>query len=209
MSQFRKTYLLLSLLILLTACVNPYKCGIGSQTDKFYYPPIVHLADNAPVLYSSEFDIMKYRFTGLIAFRQMPEEEEIRIAFLSETGLRIMEFNYKEHEMNNTYCIPPVDKKRVKKFIGNFLLMLIENPECQTSCIEKTDEKSTYFCKIKNIKLQTETIDNQKTHACINIKNNRACGTYTDSEFLPEKITVTMSQRRIRINLTRVDNAFE
>jgi len=196
-------------LICLYGCNTQYKCADRSYTDDFIYSPIIHLVDNTPVLYSSEFDIMKYRFSGLIAFRQMPDTNEIRIVFLSETGLRLMEYRYFHGEINNTYCIAVADKKQVKKFIGKFLLLLIDNPNCADICPETTDEKSIYFCRNKRTKLKAEIKNDQKINACIALKNNRVCGTYTDSEELPEAILVTMSHKKIRINLTRVDNAFK
>ncbi len=208
MSPFRNIFLFLSILICLSGCNTQYKCAIQTNED-YVYTPIIHLVDNSPVLYSSEFDIMKYKFSGLIAFRQMPETDEIRIVFLSETGLKLMEYKYFNDEISNAYCIPVADKKPVKKFIGKFLLLLIEKPNCIDICLETTDEKSIYFCKNHGIKLKAEIRNNQKIKACITKKNNRVCGTYTDAEELPENIVVSMSHKKIRINLTRVDNAFK
>ena len=120
-----------------------------------------------------------------------------------------MEYQYFHGEINNTYCIAVADKKQIKKFIGKFLLLLIDNPNCNDICLEATDEKSIYFCRNKRTKLKAEIKNDEKINTCIALKNNRVCGTYTDSEELPEKIVVSMSHKKIRINLTRVDNAFK
>jgi hypothetical protein len=196
-------------LICLSGCNTQYKCADQSYANDFVYTPIIHLVDNSPVLYSSEFDIMKYRFSGLIAFRQMPDTNEIRIVFLSETGLKLMEYQYFLGEIKNTYCIAVADKRQIKKFIGKFLLLLINKPDCIDICIETTDEKSIYFCRNKRTKLKAEIKKNEKINECIALKNSRVCGTYTDSEELPKKIVVSISHKKIRINLTRVDNAFK
>jgi hypothetical protein len=209
MNLSQKIYLFLSISICLTGCNAEYKCANLATAGDFAYTPVIHFADNSPVLFSSEFEIMKYRFSGLIAFRQMPEINEIRIVFLSETGLKLMEYKYFQGEISNTYCIAVADKKQIKKFIGNFLLLLIENPACNDICVETTNEKSIYFCKSQRIKLEAEIKNNQKIKTCYTKKNNRVCGTFTDSEELPDNIVVSMSHKKISINLTRVDNAFK
>jgi hypothetical protein len=209
MNLLPKIFFFLSVFIFLTGCKTPYKFGVSTEPDEFIYSPIIHLVNNNPVLYSSEFDIMKYHFSGLIAFRQMPEENEIRIAFLTETGLKLLEYNYKHGEVDNTFCIPIADKKRIKKLIGNFLLLLLETPDCTNLCIENIDGKSTYYCRNNSTKHKAEIIENLKTNACFSKRSNSACGTYTESEELPDKIEVKMSHGKIRIFLKRIDNAFK
>lgn len=208
MSLFRKIFLFLSICFCLAACKTPSKCLVSSEVENFNFKPVIDLASNKPVLYSSEFKVLKYRFSGLIAFRHMIKEDEIRIIFLSETGLKLMEFNYKNGEINNSYCISLADRKQVKKFVKKFLLLLIEKTDCKNICIEKTNEKSVYFCKTQGIKLNTGTIENQRIHSCISTRKSTVYGTYSLSAELPDEIEVTMSHKT-RIKLKRVDNAFK
>ena len=130
MNLFRKISLFLSIVICLTGCKTPYKCTVNSDNEDFKFAPVIHLVSNEAVLYSSEIEVLKYQFSGLIAFRLMPDTDELRIVFLSETGLKLMEFNYKNDRIINTYCAPFADRKQVKKFIGKFLYLLISNPLC-------------------------------------------------------------------------------
>ncbi len=208
MSQSWKIFLFLSISICLAGCKTPYKCFVSSEVENFNFEPVINLVGNEPVLYSSQFEIMKYKFSGLIAFRHMLEDDETRIVFLSETGMKLMEFNYKNDEISNSYCISFVNRKRVIIFVNKFLLMLISKPDCKDICLEKTDEKSVCFCKNHRIKLKTETRENHKISFCFSKGNGIACGVYTDSEELPETIEVKMSHNT-RINLKKVNNAFK
>jgi len=208
MKLFLKIFLSISIFICVAGCSTPYSCSVNSDPEIFSFEPIVHLTENKPVLYTSEFSIMNYKFSGLIAFRKMEGTSETRIVFLTEIGLKLMEFNYKDGLITNNYCIPAANKKQVKKFVARFLLLLLEKPVCKTICMETADEKSIYFCKNHKRKLSAETLRNYKNSCSFKNKYGMAIGTYSTSENLPEIIEVRMSHKT-RINLKRVDNAFK
>jgi len=119
-----------------------------------------------------------------------------------------MEFNYKDGLITNNYCILAANRKQVKKFVAKFLLLLLEEPICKTICMKTADENYLYFCKNHKRKLSAKTSGNYKNSIRIKKKYGIATGTYSKSENLPEIIEVRMSHKT-RINLKRVDNAFE
>jgi hypothetical protein len=171
------------------------------------FKPVIYLVTDAPVLYSSEFEIMNYRFSGLIAFRKM-NDGEIRSVFLSETGLRIMEFGFKNGEIQNTYCVSFLNKKRIIKFVQKFIILLLEKPECEKFCIEDAGNKSISFCKHMKKRIYVEELKHKRINACFSRGNSKACGTYADSAELPDKIRIRMGYRT-RISLKKVTNAFK
>ncbi|MBN2523633.1 MAG: hypothetical protein JXB24_10185 [Bacteroidales bacterium] len=208
MKLYLKIFLSISISICVVDCSTPYSCSVNPDPENFSFEPIVHLTENKPVLYTSEFHIMNYTFSGLIAFRKMQETSETRIVFLSEVGLKLMEFNYKNGLITNNYCILAANRKQVKKFVAKFLLLLLEEPVCKTICMKTADENNIYFCKNHKRKLSAKTSGNYKRSASIKKEYGIATGTYSKSESPPEIIEVRM-KHKTRINLKRLDNAFK
>jgi len=171
--------------------------------------PIISLDSTTPVLYSAEFEVLKYKFSGLIAFRRMPENKETRIVFLTEVGIRVMEFTFQNEEITNTYCIEAIQRKSIKKFIESFLQMLLSKPDPHSVYLSKTDTKSDYFCRLKKGNATYEFIANKRTHVLLHKGRKKISeGKYLISSTLPDEILVTMKYNT-QIQLKKVDNAFK
>jgi hypothetical protein len=201
-------YLILSIFFF-SACYVPKNSVRLSNQVEVPLVAIIDLDSNTPVLYSAEFEVMKYKFSGLIAFRYMPENKETRIVFLSEVGIKIMEFAYRDGKIYNTFCIEAVQRKSIVKFLGSFLEMLLSNPECHSVYLNKTDAKSDYFCKLKKGSATYKFTGTNRTNVLLyKGRKKKSEGKYVMSSSLPDEILVGM-KHKTQIQLKRVNNAFK
>jgi hypothetical protein len=207
MNLLKIKYLILSAL-LFTACNAPKDCIRTSIPPEHPLLPLIALDSSAPVMYSAEFEVLKYNFSGLIAFRQMPQDQQTRIVFLSEVGIRIMEFSFQNGKIINTYCFDAIKKKSVVKFLGGFLQMLLSSPNYHSVCLTQTDHKSDYFCKLEKGYATYGFIDNNRSHVLLHMgRKHYAEGKYVLSPMLPDEILTTM-KFNTKIQLKKVNNAF-
>ncbi len=209
MNLYLKIFSVLSFLVLAGSCSGPNKC-VGFHEDfAAVVQPVIQLPGNSPVLYQASFEVLKYKFSGLIAFRKISKEEEIRVAMLSEVGLKLMEFSYSNQQITTTYCSPVITKKSVPKFIGSFLDMLIHEPQCKSICFYAEGGKSNYFCKAKSEKLFIETGEKGLTSMQLYKSRKKSVkSSYIKSTNVPDEITVQMKYRTT-IHLIKIDNAFK
>jgi hypothetical protein len=139
----------------------------------------------------------------------MPENKETRIVFLTEVGIKVMEFTFHSGEITNTYCIEAVKRKSIVKFIGTFLQMLLNDPVCRSVYLVKTDEKSDYFCKLKKGCATYKFTGENRTQVFLQKgRKKQSEGKYVISSSLPEEILVIMKYST-RIQLKRVNDAFK
>jgi hypothetical protein len=209
MKHFLITSFILSVLLILGSCIVPKECLKIQDENLPVIHPVIHLDDNSPVLYQADFEVFNYHFSGLIAFRKIDDSDEIRIAFLSEMGLKLLEFSFSGKQLKNTYCSPVVQKKSILKFMGRFTEILIHEPECKSTCFYTEGDKSNYFCRARHEKVFIETSKNVRTE--MHLKQTGKKGTsavYAASGELPDEITVKMKYSTT-INLKRVINAFK
>jgi hypothetical protein len=201
-------YLILSILVF-SACNAPKNCIKVTNAPDVLLLPVIALDSSAPVLYRGEFEVLKYKFSGLIAFRKMPENKETRVVFLTEVGIRVMEFTFRDGKIKNTYCIQTVQRKSIIRFISSFLQMLLEYPDYHSLCLSKTDTKRDYFCKLKKGYASYEFTGDSRTHMLM-YKGNRKYtdGSYVVSSSLPDTI-LTVMKFKTQIQLKRVNNAFK
>ena len=209
MIHYPKIFSFLSILFVLLSCSKPKECSTMPYDTSSVIQPVIHLVDNTPVLYHASFEVLKYHFSGLIAFRKIGENGEIRIALLSEVGLKLMEFKYINHQISNTYCASAITKKSIPRFIGSFLEMLIFKPECKRTCLYREGDKSNYFCRTGSKKVYINTNNKGRlTMECYTSKKKGVISLYTESSELPDEITVAMKYKT-SIVLKKVSNAFK
>lgn len=202
-------YLIPSLLIFASACHVPKNCLRIDKGTSQIIRPIIALDSNAPVLYSADFEVMNYYFSGLIAFRKMPVNNETRIVFLTETGIRMMEFRYYNNEIENTFSIDAVKKKSTVKFIGRFIRMLLTEPECKNLCEFNQNDKNNYFCKTKNGYYTCRLNNGGKEHALLFYgKNKQVTANYTILQTVPDEINIIMPMHT-NIQMKIALNAFK
>jgi hypothetical protein len=173
------------------------------------FNPLIELKTNAPVLYSADFKALQYHFSGLVAFRSMIDSNEIRIVFLSEVGIKVMEFKYTDGILMNTYCIESFKRKAFLKFAGNFIEMLLNKPEYRRVCSTNSNNKSTYFCRSMKSHSVYDFSGNNIERAIIKEgRKKKAEGKYFNSPDVPDEIDVQMKYRT-HIQMKKVNNAFK
>lgn len=202
-------YLILSIFLILTGCGVPRNCIQCDQSSVLDTGAIITLTNQEPILYSSEIKLLKYHFSGLMAFRQMPDSSGVRIVFLSQVGLRVMEFNYKNGNINNTYCPDIIKKQSYIKFIGSIMKALLDQPDCRKTCIKNSENKSDYFCRLKNGYHELEYFNNADVHLILKKgRKLRGEAQYSRSSCLPDEIKLKMRYHSV-IQMKKVDNAFK
>lgn len=193
----------------MASCSAPKDCNIIQDDNSTVIQPVIHLIDYSPVLYQANFEVLKYHFSGLIAFRKVNDSDEIRIVLLSEVGLKLMEFSYTNRQIRNTYCSPAITKKTIPKFVGSFLETLVHTPECKSTCFFKEGNKSNYFCRAKSENVFVETYNEKRSIMKLRLSRKKGVSSsYIRSSELPEEIAVKMKYRT-NINLKRVSDAFK
>lgn len=146
MKPFLKKYLLLST-FLLGIGLAKVEGQIAAHTIK--QRAVIAVDSGAPLLYHASFKVLKYKFTGLIVFKYLSQEEGTRIVFLSEAGLSIAEFSFVNNRVTCLRTLPMVDRRAAKKYLSKIIYLVLKASHCE-QMKEKTDGLQTsYFCKGK------------------------------------------------------------
>jgi len=209
MKSLTKVFLLLNILILLIGCAAPKDCIKCELPATIIISPIIKFADDTPVLYNADIKVLKYHFSGLIAFRRMSDSSAIRIVFLTEVGLRMMEFSYENGIAINTYCLDAIKRNSTVRFMDSFIEMLLQQSKIRKTCNNNSLNKSSYFCKLKKGYAEVEYTDNIKDKSIVKEgRKNRIEARYSDNANLPDEINVTMKYQTV-IHLKKLNNAFK
>ena len=208
MPAFRRLLLGPSIILLFISCGTPRNCTrIADLPDSLHFP-VLPVPVEKPVLYQAEFNVLKYKFSGLIAFRRM-NNDEIRIVFLSEAGPKIMEFVFKDGKSHNTYCMEALQRKSLLKFIGHFIDLLLENPPEKHVCQSTDNKEIIYFYRSGRQRCQVTTLNGEITYAGFRKnRRTRAEGTYEDLSDLPSTIEIHMKYHT-DIQLKLIRHAFK
>jgi hypothetical protein len=144
MKSFLKRFLLLSSLLLSITCISA-----AGQPDKHQNRAIIHLASGESVLYHASFKVLKYHFTGLIVFKNISETEETRIVFLSETGLSIAEFTFRNNKAECLRTIPVLDRSSAKRYLEKLLEKILRTSTCNKVKTSNSETSEIVKCKGK------------------------------------------------------------
>jgi hypothetical protein len=208
MHPLTRIFFSLSLLWILASCATPAGC-LKKESSPTDIPAILTLPDEKPVLYRAQFGFLKYHFSGLVAFRKMEELQEIRIAFVSEVGLKIMEYRYTAEGIENTYCMPAIYRKSMVKFVGQYLNMILRSPGNGYCCPPEKSPESTNICRADKKDIVLSSLEEnglQRQFSSSRKKQIRAI--YKESENIPDTIWVTMKYNT-NIEMKLVGNAFK
>lgn len=208
MDLFRIIFLLINLLTVLGSCAGPRECSRAGEENSIEIHPIIFLRQDSPVLYKANFEIYKYSFSGLIAFRKVSGGDEVRIAFLSEVGLKLMEFSYQNNTIRNTFCSPAIKRKSVPRFMSSMLELILHNPDCKSVCFYTEADKSNYFCKASGEKVIVVSDSHYRKQMDIKTGwKKQVNSVYNESDELPDQITIRMKYKST-IVFKHVVNAF-
>ncbi len=208
MGKLTRLCLFLSLLLISTSCGVRKDCVSIASADPGISRPLLDLNSDRPVLYKAGFTVLKYRFSGLIAFRRMETNNEVRIAFVSEAGPRIMEFRFDGTRIENTYCMAGVSKRSVIRFLSSFLDLLVRQEELQISCTQ-TGQPACSIYRNREDEIEVCTVnDTSQTRHLFRGRKNDAVAFYSRPSNIPDSIQVNMKYNT-KITLKRISNAFK
>lgn len=79
----------------------------------------------ATTLYSTQVDVLKHHFSGLLLFKPM-EDGSIRVVFTNEMGMKFFDFAFEKNGgFTKHYVMPKMDKKAVVKTLKKDFEMIL------------------------------------------------------------------------------------
>jgi hypothetical protein len=130
MQQLRKPYLLLSSFFLFSFFVscriskfkNPKQCNRVVITNTAFEPV---LNKNKATKYKGSIDVLKNHLTGIIIVKQT-DSVSTHIIFVTEIGMKMFDFEWRNNEMNAAYVFEPLNKPTlIKALLSNFKQMFL------------------------------------------------------------------------------------
>lgn len=164
MHPLPKLYLFLSssiILLFISSCsISKYKQATGDRvflSEKLLNPV---LKPKQTLKYKATIDVLKNHLSGLLLVKQT-DSATIHFVFVTELGMKMFDFTYRENKMNADYVFEPLNKPKLitslmRNFENMFLLRLINKPACD--------------CKNKNkMFYQLEKLPSEKTSVYLTI----------------------------------------
>lgn len=141
MTSLRLNSILL-LCCLLASCSSAYRSLQRMEGDaaciQQFRPKITQT-----VLYSTQVDVLKHHFSGLLLFKPM-EDSSMRVVFASEMGLKFFDFEFaKDGTFTKHYILPKMDKKAVIKTLQKDFEMILMRQDPATAEV-LTDGENRY-----------------------------------------------------------------
>lgn len=130
MRQLLKLYLLLSSVFLFSFLVScriskfkhPKECNRVIITHKAF-APVVH--ETKASKYKGSIDVLKNHLTGIIIVKQT-DSVSTHIIFVTEIGMKMFDFEWKNNEMKAVYVFEPLNKPTlINSLLTNFKTMLL------------------------------------------------------------------------------------
>lgn len=124
MGLFSKRYLLLSsvLFLVLVSCrISKYKhhseCNRVVITDAAF-PPVLTI--NKATKFKATLDVLKNHLSGIMIVKKT-DSLSTHIVYVTELGMKLFDFEWKENKMNVAYIFEPLNKPSlIKSLLNNF-----------------------------------------------------------------------------------------
>ena len=161
MKPYRTLFLPLIISLQLCSCSSTKGLGTtetseGASIQRF--SPLGSISE--PVLFKASIGIYKDHYSGLFLIKRMPEESSIRVLFLSELGLSLMDLEYREDEFEvvnvQEFLNRPALLKTLQNDFRTLLLDLstidaysvteVENETGEMLTFKHRSQKYSYFC---------------------------------------------------------------
>lgn len=193
MLQLPKLYLLLSSFFLLTFFVScriskykhPVECNRVVITKQAFTPI---LKETGASKFKATIDVLKNHLTGIIIVKQT-DSASTHIIFVTEIGMKMFDFEWKNDEMKSVYVFEPLNKPKLinvlqANFKSIFLLDVYNSHACW--CFNK-HIKSYYELEGSNHRfIVADTLKGIITQQIFN-KNRKSC--FINYTFAPENKT--------------------
>jgi hypothetical protein len=141
-----KNLFLSSLFLFLVGCTladyGNYYITEKRQINIYDLPPLFP-SSVKKTLFKTSFDINGNYFSGLFLFKLMDDSSH-RIVLMTETGIKLFDFELKNNHLKVIFCIPQMNNKYLlNTFERDFILLFSNNIYSHTAEILR-DEKNQY-----------------------------------------------------------------
>jgi len=139
----KKILLIPIVLFLLASCT--LRKELGSYTvEKEVAKQPAPIVDTmyASSLYKVGIHVSKRYFSGLMFFKNMKDDKAVRIVFLSEFGLNLLDFEYKAGEFSLKNCQEYLNRPMVLNFLKQDLEILLHQENCSENLRQFKSKKS-------------------------------------------------------------------
>jgi len=179
-------------------------------TDSLQASP-VEIDTTGKLLYRSFIYTPKKSFSGLFLFKKMAGKKT-RIILLSEVGLRFMEFEYSDKEIELLYCVDFLNKNNIiKTFKKNILILLSDIHMVEKKRIFSDPGSSHHIFKTKLDevgKCYYHFTNKQMTRTIYGSLFNKTYMEYSDynKNNIPRKIEISYTLIDLGFSLKLIDN---
>lgn len=215
MQQLRKPYLLLSSFFLFSFFVScqiskfkqPKQCNRVVITNSAFEPV---LNKNKATKYKGSIDVLKNHLTGIIIVKQT-DSASTHIIFVTEIGMKMFDFEWKNNEMKAAYVFEPLNKPTlIKALLSNFKQMFLLDVFDKNAGHCSNKKVKSYY-EVEGYKHRYIIADSLKGISSQNIfnKNRKSC--FINYTFVPETNTYTQINCtqfglvKIRTELNKID----
>lgn len=193
MLQLPKLYLLLSSFFLFTFFIScriskykhPVECNRVVITKQAFTPI---LKETGASKFKATIDVLKNHLTGIIIVKQT-DSASTHIIFVTEIGMKMFDFEWKNNEMKSVYVFEPLNKPTlIKALQANFKsIFLLDVYNSHAGWCTNKKIKSYYELEGSNHKfIVADTLKGIITQQIFN-KNRKSC--FINYTFTPENKT--------------------
>jgi len=215
MHQLRKPYLLLSSFFLFSFFVScriskfkhPKQCNRVLITAKAFEPV---LNKTKATKYKASIDVLKNHLTGIIIVKQT-DSVSTHIIFVTEIGMKMFDFEWKNNEMKAAYVFEPLNKPTlINALLSNFKQMFLLDVfnefagQCSNKKVKSYYELEGYkhrYLVADSLKgISSQNIFNKNRKSCV-INYNFATETHTYTQIKCTQFGLV----KIRTELNKID----
>jgi hypothetical protein len=204
---FRQIFLFSISLFFLSGCVSTKNFYKEKDTSFF---PISTVLENGynTALYKAKIDVENNHISGLIYFK-IVSESSYRIIFMSEFGLNLLDYEYKNNSFELISCKDFLNKKIILNAIKNDIKLLIDlpknndkksiykNPKSQISLVKIKEKLNRYYYFFNQEKEAIRIIQTK------GLKHIEITFDEYDNE-IPKKIEIYHKRIKLGINLNLI-----
>lgn len=195
MLQLPKLYLLLSSIFLFSLCISCRISKYKHATEcnrvvitKQAFTPI--LKETTATKFKATIDVLKNHLSGIIIVKQT-DSVSTHIIFVTEIGMKMFDFEWKNNEMKSVYVFEPLNKPAlIKALQSNFksIFLLDVFSKCAGWCTNK-NIKSYY--QLEGYKYRYIVADTLKGISSQRLFNKKRKSCFINYTFAPENKTYT------------------
>lgn len=216
MLQLPKLYLLLSSFFLFTFFVSchiskykhPTECNRVVITKQAFTPV---LKETTATKFKATIDVLKNHLSGIIIVKQT-DSVSTHIIFVTEIGMKMFDFEWKNNEMKSVYVFEPLNKPTLIKALQSNFKSIFLLDVFNTSAGWCTNKNIKSYYQLEGYKYRYVVADTLKGIITQNIfnKNRKSC--FINYTFAPENKTYTQIKCtqfglvKIRTELNKIED---